>query len=109
VLSGLHQTRERAGRIAFGLTQNHPLQAAFSDFACAIQAPAKSECSSLFLNDLSNTLQQHSTPVRQECDELSLECLGHALAPPLGDRQGRGIGEDVLFVSLEAIENSLRR
>src|SRR6266478_3175731 len=47
--------------------------------------------------------------LRHESCELALERLGYAGAPPLRDRLGHGIGEDVLFASLQAVEDASRR
>src|SRR5580704_9325693 len=44
---------------------------------------------------------------RHEGGELALERLRRAVAPPLGDRLGGGIREDVLFAPRQPIEDSL--
>src|SRR5580692_6126580 len=45
---------------------------------------------------------------RQEARVLALERLGYTAAPALRNGLGSGIGEDILFVSLQPIEDSLR-
>ena len=46
--------------------------------------------------------------LRHETCVLTLERLGYAIAPALGDGLRRGIGEDILFAILQSIEDARR-
>src|SRR5690242_14910942 len=46
---------------------------------------------------------------RHERCKLTLECLGYAAAPAVGDRLGRTIGKDVVLLFLQSIEDAPRR
>src|SRR5580692_3580663 len=53
-------------------------------------------------------LSKHRCALRHEARVLALERLGYATAPALRDGLENGIGEDILFVSLQPIEDALR-
>ncbi len=53
-------------------------------------------------------LRNNRRALRHEACVLALERLGYTAAPALRNGLGSGVGEDILFVSLQPIEDSLR-